>query len=265
MVMMNYLYAANSAWQSLILSIGCLFFSLISMLLLRRFWPASNRPKFKDIHGHIFGVIGIIYAVLIGAIAVGCWEKYKYADELVYKEVMSSLNIYRSASGLDRDKEYEVKQLMRNYVINVVENEWDTMKVGAPLDLNEPNLLMLNNLLAKILPNSKTQEIFLTFLVEETNKLREIRGRRIFLSTSSLNGIILHFTFFGSFLIIFAGIFFGTEHSLLSNIIIISALSMVTGLVLTIIIGLDHPYQGDIVTSLDPFKSALSLMNSPAN
>jgi hypothetical protein len=154
---------------------------------------------------------------------------------------------------------------MRNYVINVVENEWDAMKVGASLDLNEPNLLTLNNLLTKIHPNSKTQEIFLTFLVEETNKLREIRGRRIFLSTSSLNGIILQFTFFGSFLIIFASIFFGIEHSLLSNIIVISALSIVTGLVLTIIIGLDHPYQGDIVTSLDPFKSVLTLMNSPAN
>ena len=263
--MLSYLYTANSIWQSLTISFICLFFSLLSMLMLRRFWPASDKPRFKDIHGHIFGVIGIIYAVLIGAIAVGCWEKYKHADELVYKEVMSSLNIYRSAAGLERSKENEIKLLIKNYVINVVDNEWDAMKAGEALDLNEPNILTLNNLLAKIQPNSKTQEIFLTFLVEETNKLREIRGMRIFLSTSSLNRIILQFTFFGSFLIIFASIFFGTEHSLLSNIIVISALSIVTGLVLTIIMGLDHPYQGDIVTSRDPFKSVLKLMNSPTD
>jgi len=263
--MLSYLYTANSIWQSLTISFVCLFFSLLSMLILRRFWPTSDRPRFKDIHGHIFGVIGIIYAVLIGAIAVGCWEKYKHADELVYKEVMSSLNIYRSASGLEPSKGNEVKQLIKNYVINVKDNEWDAMRSGKSLDLIEPNILTLNNLLTKIHPENKTQEIFLTFLVEETNKLREIRGMRLFLATSSLNRIILQFIFFGSFLLILAGIFFGIENSLLSNIIIVSTLSVVTGLVLSIIMGLDHPYQGNIMTSQDPFVSVLQLMNSPAN
>lgn len=88
---------------------------------------------------------------------------------------------------------------------------------------------------------------------------------RLFLATSSLNRIILQFIFFGSFLLIVAGIFFGIENSLLSNIIIVSTLSVVTGLVLSIIMGLDHPYQGNIMTSLDPFVSVLQLMNSPTN
>ena len=263
--MLSYIYTANSIWQSLTISFICLFFSLLSMLVLRRFWPASDKPRFKDIHGHIFGVIGIIYAVLIGAIAVGCWEKYKHADELVYKEVMSSLNIYRSAAGLERSKENEIKLLIKNYVINVVDNEWDSMKVGKPLDLIEPNLLRLNDLLTKIQPENKTQEIFLTHLVEETNKLREIRGMRLFLATSSLNRIVLQFIFFSSFLLILASIFFGIENSILSNIIVISTLSVITGLVLSIIMGLDHPYQGNIITSQDPFISVLKLMNSQAN
>jgi Protein of unknown function (DUF4239) len=262
--MLNYLQGVNSIWQSLTLSLICLFFSFISMLLLRKILPTSYRPKFTDIHGHIFGVIGIIYAVLVGAIAVGSWDKFKHAEELTYKEAMSSLNIYRLADGLEPSKAQEMKKIIYHYVDSVVKNEWDAMKTGKPLELKEPNLIALTNLLTTIYPHNKTQEIFLTFLVEEDIKLREIRGERIFLSASSLNPVILQFVFFSSFLIILASIFFGTEHSFLGNFIVISVLSIVTGLVLTIIVRFDQPFQGDIITSDDPFTSALQLMSSYA-
>jgi hypothetical protein len=263
--MLNYLYAANSIWQSLTLSLICLFFLHTGTLLLRRYLPAKYCPKFNDIHGHIFGVIGIIYAVLVGAIAVGSWEKFKHAEELVYKEAMSSLNIYRLADGLEPSKAQEMKIIIRSYVHSVVQKEWDAMKIGKPPELKEPSLIALTNLLTTIHPKNKTQEIFLTFLVEENIKLREIRGARIFISESSLNPVILQFTFLSSFLIILASIFFGTEHSFLSNFIVVSVLSIVTGLVLTIIVRFDHPFQGDIITSADPFASALNLMSSYAN
>jgi len=260
--MLTFLYDADTIWQLLIPSFFSLFFSLGGILLLRKVWPISKRPKFADIHGHMFGVIGIIYAVLIGAIAIGSWDKFKSAEELANKEALTALSIYRTASGLETNQAKEVKQFIEGYLTNVIEKEWPNMKKGIILDIKEPYLYELSNFLTAINTKNTTQLIFLNTLVQETIKLREIRGMRIFVSDSSLNIILLQFTLLGSFLIFLATIFFGAEHPLPSSIIIVSILSIVTGLVITIIIGLDHPYQGDIVISPRPLEAALKFMKS---
>jgi len=260
--MLGFLYNADTIWQILILSFLSLIFSLGGILFLRKVWPLSKRPKFSEIHGHMFGVIGIIYAVLIGAIAVGSWDKFKTAEEQVYKEALTTLSIYRSASGLEINQTKEVRKFIEGYLTNVIEKEWPSMKKGTILDIKDPYLYELSNFLTEINTKNTTQLIFLNTLVQETIKLREIRGMRIFISESSLNIILLQFTLLGSFLIFLSTIFFGAEHALLSNIIIISILSIVTGLVITIIIGLDHPYQGDIVISPKPLEAALKFMKS---
>ena len=108
--MLTFLYNADTIWQILIVSVLSLIFALGGILFLRKVWPLSKRPKFSEIHGHIFGVIGIIYAVLIGAIAVGSWDKFKAAEELTYKEALTSVSIYRSASGLEIHQAKQVKQ-----------------------------------------------------------------------------------------------------------------------------------------------------------
>jgi len=258
--MLTFLYTADSIWQSLMFCFLCPILPIGSIFLLRKFWPISSRPKFSDIQGHMFGVVGIIYAVLIGAIAVGSWDKFKAAEELTYKEALTSVSIYRSASGLEIHQAKQVKQFIEDYIANVIEKEWPSMKKGIAPDIKESNLYELSNFLTKINAKNTTQLIFLNTLVQETIKLREIRGTRLFISESSLNSILLQFTLVGSFLIILASIFFGTEHSLLSNIIVVSILSLVTGLVLTIVVGLDRPYQGDIVISPKPLETALKFM-----
>jgi hypothetical protein len=260
--MLIYFLNSDTGLQSIILGLLCLSFSLITVYSLRRLWPIKGRPKILDIHGHMFGVIGIIYAVLIGAIAIGSWEKFNHADDLIIKEASSAINIYNLAPGLGDGVDKEVRSFIENYLENIIQNEWPKMQKSISPDIKEANVTALTNRLTQINPKNKTQELFVPIVIQEVNNLRMIREERLFLAESSLNTAIFKLVFLGSFLTLLACIFLETESSKLSSVILISILSILIGLVLSAIIGLDHPYQGNLSISLHPLESALTYITS---
>ena len=260
--MLNYFLNANTGLQSIVLSLLCLSFSLTALYLLRKIWSIESRPKILDIHGHMFGVIGIIYAVLVGAIAIGSWEKFNHAEVLAIKEASSAINIYNSAPGLGNSEAKEVRTFIKHYLEEVIHNEWPKMKKNIPPEMNEDNITALTKRLTQIEPKNKSQELFIPIVIQQVNYLRMHREERIFLAETALTGAILQLVFLGGLLTLLACIFLESESSKLNSTIFLSILSILIGLVLAAIIGLDHPYQGDISISSRPLESALSYINS---
>jgi len=128
--------------------------------------------------------------------------------------------------------------------------------------MNEANVTALTKRLTQIDPKTKSQELFIPIVIQEVNYLRMIREERLFLAESGLNGAILQLVFLGGFLTLLACIFLESESSKFNSAILLSILSILIGLVLSAIIGLDHPYQGDISISSRPLESALNYINS---
>jgi hypothetical protein len=260
--MLNYFLNANTGFQSIVLSLLCLSFSLATLYLLRKIWPIEDRQKILDVHGHMFGVIGIVYAVLVGAVAIGSWEKFNHADIVVIKEASSAINIYNSAPGLGNIEAKEVQTFIKHYLEDAIQNEWPKMKKNITPEMNEANVTALTKRLTQIEPKTKSQELFIPIVIQEVNYLRMIREERLFLAESGLNGAILQLVFLGGFLTLLACIFLESESSKFNSAILLSILSILIGLVLSAIIGLDHPYQGDISISSRPLESALNYINS---
>ena len=102
-------------------------------------------------------------------------------------------------------------------------------------------------------------------MIQEVNSLRMIREERLFLAETTLNTAILKLVFLGGFLTLLACIFLETESSKSHNAILLSILSILIGLVLSAIIGLDHPFQGDLSISSRPLEAALSYINNAGN
>jgi hypothetical protein len=260
--MLNYFLNANTGLQSIVLSLLCLSFSLTALYLLRKIWPLESRQRILDIHGHVFGVIGIIFAVLLGAVAVGSWEKFNRAENLTIKEASSAINIYNSALGLGKSEAKEVRTFVKHYLEVAIHNEWPQMKKNISPEMNEENITALTKRFTQIEPKTKSQELFIPIVIQQVNYLRMIREERIFLAESALTGAIMQLVSLGGFLTLLACIFLESESSKINSIIFLSILSILIGLVLAAIIGLDHPYQGDISISSLPLESALSYINS---
>ncbi len=263
--MLNHFLNADTTLQSIILIILCLSFALASLYLLRRIRPIESRQKILDVHGHIFGVVGIIYAVLVGAIAIGSWEKFTHAEMLITKEASNAISIYKLAPGLGNDQTKEVQTFMKNYLESAIHEEWPKMQKNIAPDMDEANLTALTKRLMQIEPKKKSQELLMPMMIQEVNNLRAIREERLFLAKNTLNGAILKLVFLGSVLTILACIFLESETSKFNSIALLSILSVLIGLVLSAIIGLDHPYQGDLSVLPHPLESALGYINSGGN
>jgi hypothetical protein len=259
---LNYFLNSGTTFQGFILSFICLFFSLSTLHLLRKIWAIETRPKVLDIHGHIFGVIGIVYAVLAGAVTIGSWEKFNHADALAIKEASSVITIYNSAPRLGSVEAKEVQTFLKHYLEVAIYDEWPKMKKNISPDLSEENIIALTKHLTQIELKNKSQELFIPIVLQEVNYLRTIREQRLFIAESTLTGAILQLVFLGGFLTLLACIFLESETSKLNSTILLSILSILIGLVLAAIIGLDHPYKGNLSISSRPLESALSYMNS---
>lgn len=259
--MLNFFFNAHTGFQSIIICILCLSFSLVTLYLLRKIWPIEERQKILDVHGHIFGVIGIIYAVLVGAVAIGSWEKFNQADVLAIKEASSAVNIYNAAPGLGNGVAKEIQTYIKTYLDDAIHNEWPKLQKNISPDINEANITAITKRLTQIEPKNKTQELFIPIVIQEVNNLRVIREERLYLAETGLNGAILKLVFLGGFLTLLACIFLESEATKFNSAILLSILSILIGLVLSAIMGLDHPYQGNISISPRPLESALSYVN----
>ena len=139
------------------------------------------------------------------------------------------------------------------------------MQKNISSDINEENITALTKRLVQIDPKNKSQELYIPIVIQEVNSLRMIREERLFLAETTLNTAILKLVFLGGFLTLLACIFLETESSKSHNAILLSILSILIGLVLSAIIGLDHPFQGDLSISSRPLEAALSYINNAGN
>ena len=64
-------------WFTGLLSIaGSVLISLLGLWLVRKFAPYEIMEGHKEIAGFIYGILGTIYAVILGFSVVVLWEQY---------------------------------------------------------------------------------------------------------------------------------------------------------------------------------------------
>ena len=261
-MLINDLYISNSLILIIVLCSIYLFVSFCTIFLIRKYSTSFFNPKFSDIHGHMFGVIGIIYAVLIGAIAVDTWDKFKMAEAIANKEATIAINIYNLAPSMGDTSQIKIQKNIEMYLNEVVNKEWEQMYKGISPAFKNLQLIELNKVLMGQFLENKKQEIYLPLLAQQLNELNQMREDRLFISVTYINYIILSFVFIGGFFLLLSLALIGLEFSLSSNFVLSSILSILIGLVLGITIGLDRPYQGDISVSNQPFVAALNFIQS---
>lgn len=258
----NDLYISNSFTLIIVLCSIYLLASFCTIFLIRKYSTSFFNPKFSDIHGHMFGAIGIIYAVLIGAIAVDTWDKFKMAQVISNKEATIAINIFNMAPILGDASQTKIQKNIEMYLDEVINKEWVQMQGGITPAFKNPQLIELNKILMGQVLENKKQEIYLPLLAEQLNELIQIREDRLFISVTYINSIILTFVFIGGFFLLLSLALIGLEFSLSSNLILSAILSILIGFVLGITIGLDRPYQGDISVSNEPFISSLNFIKT---
>jgi hypothetical protein len=236
-----------------------LFFALagaIGTYLFRKFIKIKYLRAHNEIVGCVFAILGGFYALILGFVVLLVWESSNRAENNANRE--GSL-----ARGLYRDIRYfpdsgKMKPLMTSYltyVQYVVDTEYRAMEQMQKI--TKQHRIAFNDVflqLEKI--DSKDPRIDQMF--QQLNDLDTYRGLRQLDANSEIPADIWTPLILGAFIILLFAMMVDVE-SLRLHITVNGLLGAFIGLVIYIIIILDHPFTGSISIKPDQYKTILEM------
>jgi len=244
-----------TATQSVFIVLLCVLLTLIFLLLMRRFWPSSQRREHNEIIGWQVSVLGTTYAVIMGFMLYAVWTDFNSAEMNADSEANSLVNVYRLSEGLapaDRD---QIRNLSREYADAMINEEWPAMNKGT-LSLNAHRIVQrLWTATMQAKPASLGEQTTWNHVLTELTNMTEYRRLRELQSNSKLPGILWIVLIVGGVLTTLSSCLFGTDNFKLHAIQVFS-LAFLLSLALVAIADIDRPFRGSVHVNPMGFEHA---------
>ncbi len=257
--MLDFFYKIPDTSLFLLLSGFFILSSLLSVFLIHRYVPIRVRYKDNAVVGSIASVIGIIYGVLVGLMALYLINNISYTSDAVQREASAVANLYRDSQWLENPAQTNIKNLIKTYLVKVINVEWPLMEAGKKID--GEGELIIKQIGDQINHYSKlhvADELVSRDMFEELKTFYNAREQRISMSFSQLDGEIWLVIFIGTILTL--GINFLFKMSYFLHIVSMTATALMAASIIFLLLTLDRPFQGEFVVQPDRLKAILETM-----
>lgn len=259
--MLDFLYQTSNFTIFIILSSVAMAISIISVFFSKRY--IFYRLKYRDnaTIGSISSLIGVIYGVLGGLMALYLLNNNNQACDAVVREADNIANIYRSSQWLNGPQQGQIRLELENYINQVVQVEWPLMRQGKKIDLAGDFIIQrISKILKTYSIQNNSELLIMQNLLTEVNMLYHARHTRINLSflqlTPQLWGVILIAT------ILIIGINYAFRVNFYLHLFAISAFAIMAASMLFLLVTLDRPFQGEFIIEPDAFNVVLDLIHA---
>jgi hypothetical protein len=237
----------------LIIVVSGVIFSILGLVIARRFVPHHRLKTHNDVTGPIFGTLGTVYAVFLAFVLIIVWQNFDKSKLNVENEANCLGDLYRDAESFSATFKQEARLLLNEYTKAVVDEEWKTMVEGRPSSRVEEIVKKLFFLYGNYLPTTTTEQTFFEESVRKLNELDELRTMRLMDSRTGINPLLWLILIVGGVVVIVFTFFFGAEN-FKAQLIITVLLTTLISLFLFTILSLDFPFSGSMSISPSPFK-----------
>lgn len=207
----------------------------------------------NDLVGHVYGGIGVIYAVLLAMIAIGSWDTFAQTRHEADREASACLQLYRDLGAYPSPFREARRAELRTYLQDVIKEEWPQFKLYQPAGATNPKIEAMVLGWASFEPTTTGMALFHQATLSELDDFLEARRMRILLGQTGIPNVMWCVILIGAFITIGFTYFFWTENTPL-HLLTIAALGSMTGLMVFLILMLDHPLQGPLTIRPDSFE-----------
>ena len=232
------------------------FLTIISLVIIRKYYPPHRRKSHNDIAGFIFATLGVIYAVILAFTVVVTWGDFDKASDITNKEANCIASLYENTTAFPAELSGQIKNELKRYVNAIVDDEWQKMSRGSRSSQVDESQRKLLALYTSFQPKNEIQKIFLTESVKKMNEASEMRRIRLIYAATGLHPILYAILIIGSFITIAFTMLFGTENHI-EQMIMTASLAAMIAFALFTIIALDYPFTGTFSVEPDALKSML--------
>lgn len=256
---MSFTYLMLQIQPIVLLLIIVLLFAVIGVLTTYYFRKHINlRPKraHNEAVGYIFAILGGFYGLLLGFVVFLVWDSLNGAQADTSREGSAAIALYRDINYYpSTEKIAPLKAAYMDYVHMVINHDFPDMEKMKPFDKHSRNALNKVFLLAGKLDMN---DAYAGQLFRQLNELSLYRSLRQLDGSSSIPIEIWVPLLLGAAIILIFAILLDVE-SLRLHLLVNSLLGGFLGLVIFIIILLDHPFTGDMKIEPDGYNIVLRM------
>ena len=250
------------AWLSGLLLVGTLvLLAVAGTLVSRRRFGVEVLKLNNEVAGFIYGVIGVLYAVLLGFTAIIVWERFDHAQAGVDQEANELADLYRDAQVFPEAVRREVETHLRAYATLVAEKEWAAMAEQRP----SPETWEVYNRLWRTYhlfqPQTDHEKIWYAQSLTKLNDLGDQRRLRLLSSRSDGVPDIMWAVLLGAGVTTIGFSFLFGTRSAKAHVAMTSGLAMTIALVLFSILALEQPFAGITRVEPDAFHQVASIFD----
>jgi len=253
-----------TTFENILLVFGCILVTLVFLLLLQLFWPSAKRRDHNDVIGWHLSILGTTYAVIIGFMLYAVWTSFQDAEVNADHEANSLVSLYRLADGLPSPQRVQVRQLVRDYTKEVIEDEWPAMNKGQISDGGHNIVQQMWTVLMQVKPVTFAEQTSMNLTLTELSTMTQHRRERELQSQSSLPGILWAVLLLGGGITTLSSCLFGTANFKLHCVQVFS-LTLLLALALVAIADIDRPFQGEVHVSPHGFERARVTIDEAPN
>ncbi len=234
--------------------------SLLGLFLTRRF--VQPKLHYSDgINDAVSGTvqaIGVFYGITVGLIAVGVWNTYSTASDLVSKEAASIGVLFRDVSGYPEPLRQELRGSLREYTVFMIEKTWPAQQIGKGRSITEPTRIIddFQSRLYSFEPKTAGQSALHSETLRAFSSLIEYRRLRIDAVDSGLSWVMWLVIWAGAAISIGVAYFFNIEDPKI-HALLVALMAGFLALVLFMIVINDKPFYGSTSVSSAPYKLIL--------
>jgi hypothetical protein len=154
------------------------WFGVIFVRPFFRFW-LRGQPRLNEIVNYASAGFSLFYGLLLGLLSVAAYTNARDISGFAGREAAELVSIYRSALAYPEATRDEVRHLLRDYTLFVVDREWPAYRDGRVPVGGENRLLAIRETLLGFEPTTVTQQIAHTSILETFNSMVSLRQQRL--------------------------------------------------------------------------------------
>lgn len=259
--MLDYIYRLSDVSIFLILSTFFIFFSIVSVCIVKHFIPHELRSKDNQVIGSVASFVGIIYSVLAGLTALYLFNILNYTTDAVQREASAVADVYRDSKWLHDPVKSEIHNQIKIYIDKVINTEWPEMQTGK--DVAEDGNVIIDKIssdLRNYALTTNSESLIIHNMLQEIKALYDARQERINMSFSQLSSETWIVILIGTFLTLGMNYLLGMNFYL--HLVTVSAAALMASSMIFLLITLDRPFQGEFIIEPDAFRSVLHFIKT---
>lgn len=210
----------------------------------------------NDVAGAVLGAVGLVHGILLALVAVAAWSNYTSAADAAEREAAALATMSHQFEGYPEPARQRLRARLRAYLQLLITEEWPALQHGQAGERTEAARDELAREWATFDPRAGREQLLYAATAREVEAFLDARRARLAAGRAGLPAPLWAVALLGAALTVGCTFFFRMDDERTQRLMT-SAVAASLGLVIYLILVLDHPVWGTQGLGPRPFVEVL--------